>query len=145
MPNTHADLTQDLADLIRYQRKEELGLSQKAAAAAAGGMSEVYWRQIETRHPRAVESVTSGMVARMAYSVDVSPERLRAIGQHHIADLVQRRRELREPENPPDAESALEGHIMAAPGLTEGNRTVLVSVALGLLRGQSDSLGTLSA
>lgn len=81
----------------------------------------------------------------MAYAIDITPEQLRNIGQHHLADLVERRRALLEPETSAegrnDMESELETYILEAPGLTQGNRTVLVSVALGLLRGQpADSI-----
>lgn len=146
MPNEHADLTQELADLIRIKR-EDAGLTQRKAALLAGRMSESYWRQIESRHPRAVESVTSGKVAIMAYAMDVSPRQLRKIGQDHIANLVQQRREMEEPETgtSSDSESDLERYLMAAPGLSEDSRGVLVSVAMSLLRSQPDAPDSVSA
>ena len=88
-------LTRDLTDLIRLQRREVAGLTQKGAAMAAGGMSEVWWRQIERGQAKTAPADT---IARMAYAIDITPEQLRNIGENEVADLVERRRELLEPD-----------------------------------------------
>jgi Helix-turn-helix domain len=126
-------LTRDLLDLIRIQRKEVTGLTQKGAALAAGDMSEVWWRQIESGHVKSAQAET---LARMCYAINISPEQLRNIGQGGIASLVKRRRALLQPGLGRAPQSDLETYLMATPGLSDKDRVVLVSVAMGLLRAQ---------
>ena len=123
-------LSQDLTDLLRLQRREVAGLTQKGAALAAGVMSEIWWRQIESGHAKTAPAET---LARMAYAIDVTPQQLRNIGQDRVAELVERRRTLLEPEPDYAPQSELEAYLMATPGLSLNNRLVLVSVASGLL------------
>ena len=133
-------LTRDLRDLIRIQRKEVAGLTQKGAALAAGDMSEVWWRQIESGQ---VDSALADTVARMAYAIDISPDQLRNIGQHQVADLVERRHLLLHPATP-QATAEMEEHLLATPGLSEGQRILLIELARGLLRAGQDTSITIA-
>ncbi len=126
-------LTRDLLDLVRIQRKEVAALTQKGAALAAGDMSEVWWRQIESGHARSAQADT---LARMCYAINITPEQLRNVGQHRVAELVERRRALLQPVPESALRPDLEAHLMATPGLSDKDRAVLVSVAMGLLRVQ---------
>jgi DNA-binding Xre family transcriptional regulator len=134
-------LTDDLTDLIRYQRKEVSRLTQKGAALAAGEMSEVWWQQIESGR---AESVPADTLARMCYAIDVSPDQLRAIGQDRIARLVDRRRRLLEPESSAKSSSAMDDHLMRTPGLTQAQCIVLIELARGLLRAENDTAVTIA-
>lgn len=124
MPTTPTPLTPDLRDLLRITRTQVAGLSQRQAALAAGGMSEVWWRTIETGRAGTAPADT---VARMAYALDITPEQLRNIGQDHIADLVERRRALLTPEirEPPNDEA--EQHLWETPGVSDDIRAALVA------------------
>lgn len=134
MPHTSTTLTPDLTDLIRLQRTDVAGLTQKGAAAAAN-VSVVWLRQIETG---AAPTARAGTIAKICYALDISPDQLRSIGQDHIAVLVQRRRDLLGADEDISIEADLEAYLRAAPGLTRQSVTVLVSVALGLLKAQTD-------
>ncbi len=123
MANT-IQLTDDLRELIRLGRTQVSGVTQRGAAVAAG-ISESAWRNIETAHQGIALAET---LANMLYAVGISPEQLRAIDEPEIADLVERRLTLLEPEQAPDMEEYLRG----TPGLTEEQRAVLISVANGL-------------
>jgi hypothetical protein len=137
MSQTPITLTPDLTDLIRIQRTDVARVTQKGAALAAGFKSDVWWRQIENGY---VKHAPADSLARMCYSIDVTPEQLRNIGQDEVADLVERRRELLEPEAAPtDIEGEIERHLMITPGLADGQRSVLVTVAFGLLRAEADT------
>jgi|SRR5215469_829495 len=135
------ELTRDLRDLLRIQRKEVAALTQKGAALAAGDMSEVWWRQIESGQ---VDAALADTVARMAYAIDISPDQLRNIGQHHVADLVERRRALLQPETRTLSGAAMEEHLMATPGLSEAQRILLIELARGLLRAEQDASITIA-
>jgi hypothetical protein len=128
-------LTKDLTDLIRIQRREVAALTQKGAALAAGDMSEIWWRQIESGHARSAPAQT---LARMCYAISITPRQLRNIGQGQVADLVQRRHALLEPEPDVAGGSDLEQHLMATPGLSDKGRAVLISVAYGLIRAERE-------
>lgn len=125
-------ITSELRQLIRITRTDRAGLSQRDAAARAGGLSEVWWRQIEGNRTRVA---TADTLARMCYAINVAPDQLRAIGQEHVAELVERRHSLLDP--PAGHESAeLGAYLMAAPGLTDEERAALVVVA-NVFKGQS--------
>jgi DNA-binding Xre family transcriptional regulator len=134
MPNAPTPLTADLCDLIRITRTQVAGLSQRQAALAAGGMSEVWWRTIETGRAGTAPADT---VARMCYALDISPEQLRAIGEDDVADLVERRRALLTPEirEPPGDEA--EHHLWETPSVTDDIRTALVAYLRTLRRTKS--------
>jgi hypothetical protein len=118
------EVTADLLDLIKITRKQVLGLSQRQAGLAAGGMSEVYWRTIESGRGGNVPIDT---VARMVYSLDITPQQLRHIGQPQLADLVERRRSLLEPETLVAYHDVAEEHLMHTPGATDSQRAALVT------------------
>lgn len=124
MPNI--TITNDLRDLLRITRREVAGLTQRGAGLAAGGLSEVWWRTIESGR---TEHAPAETLARMSYAIGVTPDQLRAIGEDELADLVERRLALLEPETTADS---MDDHLMATPGLTEAQRAVLVTVAHGL-------------
>jgi transcriptional regulator with XRE-family HTH domain len=108
--------------LLKLVRTDVAKLSQRQAALAAGGMSESWWRQIETGQ---ADTVPADTVAKMAYAIDVSPEQLRSIGEGHVADLVERRRSLLAPEPPASDEG--ENHLLHTPGATATERAALVA------------------
>jgi transcriptional regulator with XRE-family HTH domain len=112
-------LTDDLRDLIRLTRTDVAGLSQRQAALAAK-LSLPWWRRIETG---AEEYAPDETIAKMCYALDISPAQLRAIGQHQVADLVERRRELIGPEAADEAER----HLWDTPDTTEEQRASLVA------------------
>lgn len=119
------ELTSDLCDLIRYQRKEIAGLSQRQAALAAGDMSEVWWRTIEScRVPRGV--VPAETLARMCFAIDIDPAQLARIGQPVVGRLVERRRSLLAPPVS-IAQDPAEAAIRRIPDLDESEKTALVS------------------
>lgn len=123
MPNTPTPLTPDLCDLLRLTRTTA-GLNQRQAGLAAGGMSEVWWRTIETGRAGTVPADT---IARMAYAIDISPDQLRNIGEDHVASLVERRRALLEPEIASPADDDAEHHLWETPGLTPETRAALIT------------------
>lgn len=135
--STRIELTDEVRRLIKLGRTDLAGLSQKGAALAAGDMSDSWWRQIETG---VAEYAAADTLARMAYAVGITPDQMRATGQDEVADLIEQRLALLEPE--PPGESDMERHLMATPGLTDSQRRVLVSVASGLISSQaSDGSG----
>ena len=124
MPTTPTPLTQDLRDLLRITRTQVAGLSQRQAALAAGGMSEVWWRTIESGR---VKTVPADTVARMAYALDITPEQLHNIGEDHVADLVERRRALLSPESPAPPDDPAEQHLWETPGVSDDERLALIA------------------
>jgi hypothetical protein len=124
-------ITPELRLLIRITRTDRAGMSQRAAASAAGGLSEVWWRQIEAgRTPYA----TADTLARICYAVGVTPAQLRNIGQDHLAELVEQRLDLLEPwtgaaEDTTEAEDVTEAYLSNTPGLTDDQRAAIVAVA----------------
>jgi transcriptional regulator with XRE-family HTH domain len=130
MPMRRVTITPELRQLIRITRTDRAGMSQRAAANAAGGLSEVWWRQIEAgRTPYA----TADTLARISYAIGVTPAQLRNIGEDHIAELVEQRMNLLEPENV-DVDEAMEAHLENTPGLTEDQRAALLSVGRAFRR-----------
>lgn len=132
MPMQRVTMTSELRQLIRITRTDRAGISQRDAAARAGGLSEVWWRQIEGNRTRVA---TADTLARMCYAIDVTPAQLRAIGHEHVAELVEQRRNLLEPESRQE-HGELGAYLMAAPGLTDEERAALVVVA-NVFKGQN--------
>lgn len=112
-------ITRALRQLIRVMRTDHARMTQKEAALAAG-LSEIWWRQIESGH---TDYATAETLARMAYTVGVPPARLRAVRQGHVADLVELRLGVL-----PEADG-MEAHLMKTPGLTDEQRVALVTLA----------------
>ena len=105
-------------------------MTQRAAANSAGGLSEIWWRQIEAgRTPYA----TADTLARICYAVGVTPAQLRNIGEEHIAELVERRMSLLEPEID-DVADAMDAYLSNTPGLTDDQRAAIVAVARAFRR-----------
>lgn len=117
-------ITRALRQVIRITRTDRAGLTQRAAAEAAG-LSAVWWKQIEGGQ---ATYATADMLARMCHGIGVSAADLRRIGEGHVADLVEVRAALEAPE---DA-GAMTAHLMATPGLTDLQRTALVAMAQAL-------------
>jgi transcriptional regulator with XRE-family HTH domain len=105
-------------------------MSQRVAASSAGGLSEVWWRQIEAgRTPYA----TADTLARICYAVGVTPTQLRNIEEEHVAELVEQRISLLEPEID-DVEETMVAYLSGTPGLTDDQRAAIVTVARAFLR-----------
>jgi transcriptional regulator with XRE-family HTH domain len=125
MPMQRVTISPELRQLIRITRTDRAGMSQRAAASAAGGLSEVWWRQIEAgRTPYA----TADTLARICYAVGVTPAQLRNIGQEHVAELVEQRLSLLEPETD-DVGETMEAYLTNTPGLTDEQCAAIVAVA----------------
>lgn len=107
-------------------------MTQREAADAAGNMSEVWWRTIESGR---ADYATSDALARMAYAVGITPDQLRSIRQDDIADLVEERQKLLKPYPPAHARPAtvsMETYLMDTPDLTDEQRAALVVMARAL-------------
>lgn len=132
------EMTQDLRDLLRLQRKVVARVTQRGAALAAGQMSEVWWQQIESGRQ---EAVLADTLATMFYAVSTTPAQLRSLGQDELAGLMERRQDLLapEPQGQDDAENEVEQYLLLTPRLTDYERGVLVTVAMGLLRTDAGS------
>jgi DNA-binding Xre family transcriptional regulator len=124
MSPTPIKITQDLRDLIRLTRTDVAGLSQRQAALAAGDMSTVWWRTIETGR---ADTVPADTVARMCYAIDVSPGQLRSIGEDVVAGLVERRHALLQPEILLQSSDAAEQHLWRTPEVTPDDRVALIT------------------
>jgi len=130
MPMRRVTITPELRQLIRITRTDRAGMTQRAAANSAGGLSEIWWRQIEAgRTPYA----TADTLARICYAVGVTPAQLRNIGEEHIAELVERRMSLLEPEID-DVADAMDAYLSNTPGLTDDQRAAIVAVARAFRR-----------
>lgn len=130
VPMQRVNITPALRQLIRITRTDRAGMSQRAAASAAGGLSEVWWRQIEAgRTPYA----TADTLARICYAIAVTPAQLRNIGQEHVANLVEQRMSLLEPEAD-HVDDTMEAYLFGTPGLTDDQRTAIVAVARAFRR-----------
>lgn len=125
MPMQRVTITRQLRRLIRLTRKDRARLTQREASDRAG-LSEVWWRQIENGH---TEYATADTLAAMCDVLDIAPDQLRRLGEDHLAELVEERHELLEPEGAADA---MEAHIMTTPGLTESQRKTLAAMARAL-------------
>ena len=128
MPNTRVLLSDDLRDLIRLTRTDVARTTQRGAALLAN-ISDAWWRQIETG---VKDYATADTLARMSYAIGVTPDQLRNIGQTRVAELVERRLELLEPEPEPEG-SDMDEYLMATPDLDDAQRRILVSLAHALL------------
>ena len=105
-------------------------MSQRVAANSAGGLSEVWWRQIEAgRTPYA----TADTLARICYAVGVTPAQLRNIEEEHVADLVEQRISLLEPATE-DIDDEMAAYLSGTPGLTDDQRAAIVTVARAFRR-----------
>jgi transcriptional regulator with XRE-family HTH domain len=121
MPLERVEITRKLRQLIRLMRTDQAHLTQRGAALAAG-LSEIWWRQIESGH---TDYATADTIARMCYAVGVTPDQLREIGQGHVAELVELRLGVLGSDRPAD----MEAHLMQTPGLTDQQRMALVTMA----------------
>jgi transcriptional regulator with XRE-family HTH domain len=118
MPDTTMALSHSLRDLIRTARTAA-GLSQRQAAIAAK-CSLSWWQMIETGTR---EQANAETVARMCYSIDISPEQLEAIGEADLAEQVATYRGFKEPQ----VSSVTEAAIWELPGATDEEKAALVS------------------
>jgi transcriptional regulator with XRE-family HTH domain len=116
------EITRKLRQLIRVKRTDQAHITQRGAALAAG-LSEIWWRQIESGH---TDYATADTLARMCYVVGVTPDQLRDIGHGHVAELVELRLGVLGPDRPGDD---MEAHLMRTPGLTDEQRVALVTMA----------------
>jgi len=132
MPMERVTIRRELRLLIRITRTDRAGISQREAAAQAGNMSLVWWKQIEGGR---TEVATAGTLAKMCYAIGVTPTQLRSIGEDHIAELVEARQRLLEVDETPEPDLGLESHLMATPGLTDEQRALLVGIARQMIGG----------
>jgi transcriptional regulator with XRE-family HTH domain len=106
-------------------RTDSARLTQRAAAEECG-LSEIWWRQIESGH---TDYAPGDTLARMCYAVGVSPRQLHRMGEEDLADILEQRRDILD-EEPDDMES----HLMRTPGLSEAQCVALVTVAKTMRR-----------
>ena len=61
----------------------------------------------------------------------MTPAQLRNIGQDHLAELVEQRMSLLEPESEglEDLDDAMEAHLLNTPGLSDGQCAAIMAVA----------------
>lgn len=121
MPMERIRVTRQLRQLIRVMRTDRCGFTQRAAAEECG-LSEIWWRQIESGH---TDYAAEDTLARMCYTVGVTPRQLRRIGEHDLAETLEQRRGILDEEPEPDMES----HLMQTPGLNHEQRMALVTLA----------------
>jgi hypothetical protein len=81
--------------------------------------------------------VAADTLARMVYSLDGTPDQLRAIGEDHVAELVERRHDLLEPEIVAPATDEAEDHLWKTPGVSDDVRAALVTYLRTLLQVKS--------
>lgn len=134
----------DLRALIRAGRKDPSrwgkprGLSQ-AEAAAKVGISQVWWRQIETGY---TPTAAADTLAAMCDMLDIDQRLIRGLGYPDVADAmdaIEIRRSNSIPARMVDAGSA-EDHIRSTPGLDKREADTLVNV-LRAMRGREEPFG----